>query len=576
MRKLVLLLFFLAFSLSVTTFFAPKISSDELDDINRQINDLTSALNMSIRATRPLESELNSLKKRITDIKNRVEIIETDVAIKKKNIEKGYKNLEKQEAILRRTIRDFYMRSYYDSPLLILLSAQSASEITQILAYQKAAADQDKAIITNIALSITDLEEKKKDLEEEQTRLDTLKATLDEQSKKLDEVVSGAKAYQSVLSSQIAQLSAKQQELISRRLSSLGIPRSAGTSARGCTDDRDIDPGFSPRLAFFTYGVPNRTGLNQYGAWGRAKAGQGEDDILRAYYEGINFETRDNITIKVQGYGEMALETYLLGIYEMPDSWSENNLAALKAQVIAARSYALAYTNNGAGEICTTQSCQVYKGGDKGGNWKAAVEQTSGKVMVKDGQVIKAWYSSTHGGYVFPTSELPGWSATSWTKRAVDTTTGSAGSFGDLHGNAYDRESPWFYCDWGSRSQYNKTAWLRPEEVADIVNVILLARADSSTKDHFYQTDKSHPYGGEVWNEERVKSELRSRNITPYNSISDVSISADFGGGKTTSVNVSGDSGSQSFNGSEFKDWFNLRAPANIQIVGPLYNIEKR
>ncbi len=28
--------------------------------------------------------------------------------------------------------------------------------------------------------------------------------------------------------------------------------------------------------------------------------------------------------------------------------------------------------------------------------------------------------------------------------------------------------------------------------------------------------------------------------------------------------------------GAEFKDFFNLRAPANIQIVGPLFNIERR
>ena len=53
----------------------------------------------------------------------------------------------------------------------------------------------------------------------------------------------------------------------------------------------------------------------------------------------------------------MSLEKYLLGIYEMPESWP---MEALKAQVIAARSYALAYTNNGSGEICATESCQVY------------------------------------------------------------------------------------------------------------------------------------------------------------------------------------------------------------------------
>ena len=276
-------------------------------------------------------------------------------------------------------------------------------------------------------------------------------------------MVSGAKKYQAGLSSQIAELSAKQQQKLGQRLAGLNIPRSAGTGAPACVDDRDKDPGFGPRLAFFTYGVPNRTGLNQYGAKGRA-ATQGHEDILRAYYEGVIFETRPNINIKVQGYGEMPLETYLLGIYEMPEDWP---MEALKAQVIAARSYALAYTNNGAGEICTTQSCQVYKQPPKTGQWATAVQDTPGKVMINNGAVIKAWYSSTHGGYAFPTSDLPGWSATAWTKRVIDTTTGTAGSFGDLQDNAYDKDSPWFYCDWGSRPNYNKTAWLRPEEVAD-------------------------------------------------------------------------------------------------------------
>lgn len=74
----------------------------------------------------------------------------------------------------------------------------------------------------------------------------------------------------------------------------------------------------------------------------------------------------------------------------------------------------------------------------------------------------------------------------------------------------------------------------------------------------------------------KVKSELNSRSITPFNSVTDVSLNTDFGSGKVTSVNISGDAGQESFNGSEFKDWFNLRAPANIQIVGPLFNVERK
>ena len=155
-------------------------------------------------------------------------------------------------------------------------------------------------------------------------------------------------------------------------------------------------------------------------------------------------------------------------------------------------------------------------------------------------------------------------------------TEGDVSSFGDLLSKAYDRESPCFYSAQGWRNEYGKSAWLKPSEVADIVNVLILVGIDSSVADHLYQTDKPHPFGGEVWNEEKVKQELRNKNITPFNNVSNVSIGADFGVGKTTNVSISGDGGSKSFSGDEFRNYFNLRAPANIQIVGPLFNIERK
>jgi len=269
----------------------------------------------------------------------------------------------------------------------------------------------------------------------------------------------------------------------------------------------------------------------------------------------------------------MPLETYLLGVCEMPESWP---MEALKSQVIAARSYALAYTNNGADEICTTESCQVYCG-EKTGQWKTAVEETSGKVMVQNGNPIKAWYSSTHGGYIFSSGEI-GWSGTDWTKHGNDFE-GSVGSFDDLKNKAYDKDSPWFYCDWGSRGD-SKTAWLRPQEVADIVNVILLVRKNSSNACFIYQTDKTPPSPDgkpctqtDNWSTDKVKQELGGG---AYNNIESVSVNADFNSGKTTRVYVSGDGKKDDFDMNEFKDFFNLRAPANIQIVGPLFNVEKR
>jgi peptidoglycan hydrolase-like amidase len=191
--------------------------------------------------------------------------------------------------------------------------------------------------------------------------------------------------------------------------------------------------------------------------------------------------------------------------------------------------------------------------------------------MVQGGQPIKAWFSATHGGYEYTSADI-GWSATPWTKRLVDTTTGNAGSFADLMNNAYDKSSPVFYCDWGGRSDQNKTAWLSSTDLADIVNAVLLAEKDGSTKSHLYQTDKPNPEGTDTWSADQVKSNLGS---SAFNTITDVSVGVDFGTGRTTTVTISGDAPSQTINGDDFKNYFNLRAPANIQIVGPLYNIEK-
>ncbi len=566
MKRLLFLLIFTIFTFFAFVHFVNAQSSTcenpsslDLDQIGKCLDDLNQAKNQSEKATKPLEDQVNA-------ISARVNFIEKDLVVKEKNINESYKNLEKQQQILYSTIRDFYIKSYYNSPLLLLLSSNSVSELTQTLEYQKVATDRDKAIITNIVISITNLEQRQKELENEKKEIVVVK-------EKLDKVVAEAKTYQATLSSQIAKISARQQEILSQRLASLNIPRSASTGLSGCVDDRDKDPGFSPRFAFFTYGAPHRVGMNQYGAKGRADAGQGRDDILKAYY--ANFEVTKwdtNIKVKVQGQGEFLLEDYTLRIYEMPESWP---MAALEAQAIAARSFALAYTNNGAGEICTSESCQVFQPNPKTGNWGKAVKNTEGLVMTSGGSPIKAWYASTHGGYVFTSAEVWG-GGTSYTKHATDTTNGSAGGFSELNSNAYDKDSPWFYCDWGSRSQYNKTAWLKSSEVADITNIILLAKKDGSISEHLYQTDKANPAGTDTWNEDKVKQELRNRNITPYTNVSSVSISADFGAGKTTTVNISGDGGSTSISGSEFKDWFNLRAPANIQIVGPLYNIEQR
>jgi stage II sporulation protein D len=104
----------------------------------------------------------------------------------------------------------------------------------------------------------------------------------------------------------------------------------------------------------------------------------------------------------------VSIDAYLEGIREVPFGWDRD---ALAAQVVAARTY-LAWTlsdgRTGTGarigyDICATAACQVYAGvdailGEGGERWRAAVESTTGEILVHDGAPARAYYSSTTGG----------------------------------------------------------------------------------------------------------------------------------------------------------------------------------
>jgi len=561
MKKFFSLVFLLAVFLSFFIF----VKADEIEDIGKAISSLKSDLQNK-------EVNYQTLNTKLTNIKNRIGNLEIEIEKKEIEVKKGEEALSYQKNLLNERARSYYKNVNKNSTLFLsAIVADDLSASLRKIFYQKSIVDEDKRTIIKIVMYVRNLEEIKKNLEAEKIGLAKLKIDVDQQSQIIAGQISQTKT-------QIAQLSARQQELIAAKLSSVPVPRSAETSLGGCKSDIDVDPGFSSRFSFFSFGAPNKIGLNQYGAKGRAEGGQNFETILRAYYNFDNFQDMDtNTKIRVDGHGEYSLEDYVKRIYEMPADW---NMEALKAQAIAARSYAMAYTNNGSGSICDSENCQVFRDGEKGGRWNEAVDATKGKVMIQGGSPIKAWFSSTHGGVILSSSEI-GWSGTSWTKHAIDTPSGSAGSFSDLQSNAYDKSSPWFYCDWGYRSQYNNTAWLKSEEVADIMNAFILYSLDKNTIVHLSQTDKNI---SDAWSSDQVKQEIKNKGGNPVDSVSSINVSWD-GGGIARTINIDG----KSFDAQKFKNLFNMRAPGNIQIkpaCNPnieldcsdyaLFNVEKR
>lgn len=96
------------------------------------------------------------------------------------------------------------------------------------------------------------------------------------------------------------------------------------------------------------------------------------------------------------------LEEYLLSVVpsEMPSSWP---LEALKAQTIAARSFAMARSagrESGTYDVKATIEDQVYTGvGAESSNSNRAVAETEGQVLTHSGKVITAFFHSASGGF---------------------------------------------------------------------------------------------------------------------------------------------------------------------------------
>lgn len=85
------------------------------------------------------------------------------------------------------------------------------------------------------------------------------------------------------------------------------------------------------------------------------------------------------------------------------ESFSTWPAEALKAQTVAARTYAVWYPNGSVSDICSTTTCQVYAGLSKEtAATNAAVDAVKGQMLLSSGVPINAEFSSSNGGWTAP------------------------------------------------------------------------------------------------------------------------------------------------------------------------------
>lgn len=568
-KRILLLSLFLLF----LYFYSFSVLAEDcnLHCLGEEITKLQDQLRLSKEATTPLEAEVDRLESQIAGIARQIKAYANELGKLEVSIVEREEDLATQYALLSARIRSFYKRSKRLSPLMIFFSSASASEVARNISYQAAAADEDRRIIVSVTSDLIDLEEDKLRVEEESKQLAALQAKLDKEADFFRGEIAGAKEYQAELEGKIAELSAKQQAILQGRsgtfTSSVGeVPVSSISCSGPPGSPVYCNPG-GGYFAAFSFGAwTHRKGMSQYGAKGRAEAGQSANDILSAYYGKSPVGKDTGGDIAVDGYGSMNFEEkYLMGIAEMPSSWHSE---ALKAQAIAARTYAYRYKNEGR-SICTTESCQVFsksKSDNPPGEWRRAVEETRGQVL----EDVITYYSSTAGAYL------------TYPRGMWDTTDGQGGS--GFPSRAWESKagSPWFYSSWYTQSYRSDSAtcgrshpWLSNEETADVLNAWLVLSQGSDDR-VMPVTINQCPIGGASGNPYSI-SELRDRANSmggAFTSVSSVSVSYS-NGGDTASVTFGTNKGSVSISGSEFKKAFNLRAPGYIAIYSPLFNIEK-
>jgi peptidoglycan hydrolase CwlO-like protein len=552
--------------LAILVFFGKSIvlaQTCPTNDYDCQIGQLQKEIDALTPAHEKNKEELAALKKQLSSLDARIR----GILLELKNVEADIDGREEDLAFAQEIVEEKASNHYrfirlYD-PVTPFLASDSAASAFRELAFRQRAIDEDRKTMNSYSQDLLDLKNDKDKLEKNKNSLASLQKQVDSRADFLGGEVEKVETY-------LATLSAKQQELVA--LKSAGFQTSIGDTPltlEPCSgppgSSNFCDPGYRPAFAAFSFGAPHRTGMSQYGAYGRSKSGQSAEDILSAYYKGASLNKSFSVptTIGVTGIGRVSFEdNYLMGIYEIPESWGNSGgFEALKAQAVAARSYALAVTNNGAGNICTTESCQVYKPQLKTGKWAEAVRATRGWVLIKDGGPAKAYYASTSGGF---TVSQWGWEG------IVDTVGGSVDNW---PGQAYEKVagSPWFYKGWyksrGGSSCGKSSPWLNSTEMADILNAWKVVYQGGGDVGRISPIDTScwsgNPYS---------HSELSS--IGGFTSVSSVSVV--YGkSGSTQNVTFSTNKGSITVNGEELKKAFNLRAPGYIGVKSSLFNIEK-
>ncbi|MDP2670944.1 MAG: SpoIID/LytB domain-containing protein [bacterium] len=576
--------------LLISTLFIKTVSADQLDDVQNQIKKKNSEYTSAQRALAQIQKDLASIGGALQGTQSQLDSANTQIDSAKDELKKIEKTiLSKQKSLDYLTkVRNQQIRSIYTHPQLsgleLIFSSGNLSRLPEIGVYQSKVVGDSQGMIKLVNRELADFKKTQTEIVKAKTDLESLASQISSKLAALEGSYYSTASVQNSLNNQVKQirrtltnLNKQQKELIAAKYGITSSPIGSVPPTGDPNSQKNFNPPFRPAFAIFSFGAyTHRNGMSQYGALGRASKGQSAQQILKAYYPGTTLNKSYPVpaTIKVNGtneYGQTfnnvtyTFDEYLMRLYEVPSYWNDlyagKGKQVLRAQAVAARSYAIRYGS----PICPSQSCQVVKKEKNSAAWQQAVKDTKNWVLTGGSGSFQ--YSSTSGGYL----NTSGW----------DTTCHGFSCW--LSGGAYEAigGSPWFYKGWykdlnGARCGRSHP-WLTKAEFTDLLNSwVVYTKGSGSDQARVISIDYKSCWGGTASPYSLSQMKTRAGQLGgSYTSVSTASVTYS-GSGFTSKAKFVTNRGYLEIDGQVFSDILNLRLPGKLAVKTPLYNIESR
>lgn len=585
-----------ALSLLVPTYGFDSIFAQSVDDIQDEIDQIEQEVSESeeiLAQTQARIDEINSsnlsISQKIAALDEDISAKQTQLDIAQKQIEERVLTIEKQSDEIeskKEQITKIINRLYKDSNvsfLEMLLSGGADGEFLRSYFYRKQLVDsnvqtiqQINAAISELSKEKTQLEIEKKQIALEKESLDQSRAILENERAKIQQQIYAESLRQAQVRADIASMN-KQLGTLSQELRDVIEDKGADDSGDS-TGGGNTSGGTSPQEPigdtgrYDLYIGSTKVASNTPGPIRAVGGSNNVFDVVGVNrYRGIlEFRADSNVYM----INELDFETYLKGIGEMPSSWDQD---ALRAQSVAARSYAARNWDKRAqfgyslrDDVFDQNYVGYNKEIDWGGQWAVAVDATTGEVLKHNGSIIATFYHSTCGGHTLGSEEV-------WVSALPYTRPESDWYQADGRWRSYDSASKWSHWQPGSGT-------ISESVMHDLVNATLyLSAAPTSPtrQGHVARWDVS----ANGLTPEEMRGALGAANTSEsrVGSIQNVqavfnngSIRIDSSARKTTSLRITGSSGTVDVSAEHFWTVFNARSPGSLTLYySNFWDVEK-